>query len=363
MRHTLSLLMLSATLTTTTPVFSQSGLMQQLRFPPGFKLEQVARVENARQMSLAADGSLFVGSRQAGKVYRLRDPDNDGHYEQQQVLLKGLAMPSGIAFHQGALYIADLNRILKLDNALAAQPGPQLLLSDQLPDKKHHGWKYLKVGADRQLYFNIGAPCNVCLREDPRFATLARIPLNGGTVEVIARGVRNSVGFAWHPGDGALWFTDNGRDWLGDDRPDDELNRLTQTGQHFGFPYIHGDNLPDPQFSQLPVPEHSPPRALLGPHVAALGMTFSQQPPWAEPGETSAFIALHGSWNRSEKVGYQVLKVRLKDNEVISIRPFIYGWLQGQRHSGRPVDVLFDGNSLLISDDHGDAIYRLTPLQ
>ncbi|MCV6605532.1 MAG: PQQ-dependent sugar dehydrogenase, partial [Porticoccaceae bacterium] len=322
--------------------FSQANIPQQLRFPPGFKLEQVARVENARQMSLAPDGSLFVGSRQAGKVYRLRDDNGDGHYEQQQLIMQKLQMPSGIAFHQGALYIADLNRILKLDNALADTPGPQTLLSDHLPDKQHHGWKYLKVGADNRLYFNIGAPCNVCLREDPRFATLARMPLKGGSIEVIARGVRNSVGFAWHPQDGALWFTDNGRDWMGDDRPDDELNRLDRVGQHFGFPYIHGDNLPDPQFSQLPVPEHSAPRALLGPHVAALGMTFSQQPPWAEKGETSAFIALHGSWNRSEKVGYQVLKVRLKGNEVISIRPFIYGWLQGQRHSGRPVDVLFD---------------------
>jgi len=342
------------------PALSQALPMDRLRFPPGYKIEQVAQVDNARQMARAPDGTLFVGSRRAGKVYRLQ-PDERGHYN-VETLAQGLAMPSGLTFHDGQLYVAALERILRLDQPLQATPGRWHTLSDQLPDKQHHGWKYLKVGPDNQLYLNIGAPCNSCLSEDHRFATLARLPLTGGKLEVIAEGVRNSVGFDWHPQDNALWFTDNGRDWLGDDLPDDELNRLARPGQHFGFPYVHGRRLPDPQFGQLAPPPSEPPMALLGAHVAPLGMTFTQQKPWAKPGETALFIAQHGSWNRSTKVGYRVVRVRLKGNEVLSVEPFIHGWLHGSSYWGRPVDVMFDGNSLLISDDYGDALYRLSPL-
>jgi len=340
--------------------------MDRLRFPPGFKLEQVAQVDNARQLALAPDGTLFVGSYRAGKVYRLA-ATADG-YAQPQVIIDDLPLPSGITFHQGALYIAALNRILRLDNPLSAQPATPVILTDQLPQKKQHGWKYLKVGPDQQLYFNIGAPCNSCLSDNPLFATLARMPLSGGPVEVIAQGVRNSVGFGWHPADQALWFTDNGRDWLGDNSPDDELNRLAQPGQHFGFPYRHARTVIDPQYKQFPAPDSQPPVALLGAHVAPLGMAFSQQPPWAEPGETALFIAQHGSWNRTEKVGYEVIRVRLKGNKVIAQESFIKGWLRHGSYWGRPVDVMFTkdkegaDSSLLISDDYGDAIYQMTPL-
>ncbi len=340
--------------------------MDRLRFPPGFKVEQVAHIDNARQLAQAPDGTLFVGSYRAGKVYRLGTTAQG--YAPPETLLEGLPLPSGVAFHQGSLYIAALNRILRLDNPQAMQPSALVTLTDQLPKKKQHGWKYLKVGPDQQLYFNIGAPCNSCLSENPLFASLARMPLAGGPVEVIASGVRNSVGFGWHPADQALWFTDNGRDWLGDDSPDDELNRLAQPGQHFGFPYQHGNGLADPQYGQYPVPASQPPVALLGAHVAALGMAFSQQPPWAEPGETALFIAQHGSWNRTEKVGYRVVRVRLNGNKVVAVKPFISGWLRHGSYWGRPVDLMFTQDkegadrSLLISDDYGDAIYQMTPL-
>lgn len=344
------------------PVLSQALPIQQLRFPPGFKIERIATVENARQISQAPDGTLFAGSRNAGKIYRLRK-DAQGQY-QVETLISGLAMPSGVAFHDDTLYVAALNRILRLEQPLQDKPGSWQKVTDYLPDREHHGWKYLKVGPDGQLYFNIGAPCNACLSENPRYATLTRLTLDGSQLEVIAEGVRNSVGFDWHPDDLALWFTDNGRDWLGDDQPDDELNRLSSPGQHFGFPYLHGNNLPDPHFGTLAPPPSETPAALLGAHVAPLGMAFTQQQPWAAPGETSLFIAQHGSWNRSKKVGYRVVKVRLEGNRVLSVEPFIYGWLQGQSYWGRPVDVLFDSdNNLLISDDYGDAIYRLSPLQ
>lgn len=338
------------------PTLSQALPLERLRFPPGYKIEKIAEVQNARQMAVADDGTLFVGSRRAGQVYRIREG-------KAETLLSGLEMPSGLTLLDGQLYIAALDRILRLDTPLTEPPGPLTTITDQLPDRQHHGWKYLKAGPDGQLYFNIGAPCNVCIEDDQRFATLARIPLSGGPLEVIAEGVRNSVGFDWHPDDLALWFTDNGRDWLGDDLPDDELNRLGQVGQHFGFPYLHGDNHLDPQYGVFTAPYNQPPAALLGAHVAPLGMTFTQQQPWAEPGETALFIAQHGSWNRSQKVGYRVVKVRLKGNQVLDIKPFIYGWLQGNSFWGRPVDVLFDqNNNLLISDDYGNAIYRMSPL-
>ncbi|MBY4676506.1 PQQ-dependent sugar dehydrogenase [Marinobacterium arenosum] len=337
--------------------------LERLQLPDGYRISLAARLDNARQLALAPDGTLFVGSRRAGNVYRLRDRDGDGQYEQVERLLSRLELPSGIAFHDGKLYIAALSRILRLDDPLAEQPARPVVLTDRLPDATHHGWKYLKVGPDNQLYFNIGAPCNVCLSKDPRFATLVRMPLSGGKVELVALGVRNSVGFDWHPQDGALWFTDNGRDWLGDDQPADELNRLDRLGQHFGFPYLHGDGLADPDYgSRNPYRNSQPPVLALGAHVAPLGMVFSQAAPWAAPDETSLLIAQHGSWNRSEKVGYRVIKVRLKGNQVLEKSVLVDGWLRADSYWGRPVDLLFDRDgSLLISDDYADAIYRLSP--
>ncbi|WP_027858535.1 PQQ-dependent sugar dehydrogenase [Marinobacterium jannaschii] len=326
-------------------------------------LSQAAQVNNARQMALAPDGTLFVGTRRAGKVWALQDTDRDGQYEQRYLLASGLGMPSGIAFHQGTLYIADIGQILRLPDILsqlASPPEPETL-PVRLPDDSHHGWKYLRVGPDGWLYFNIGAPCNICLSQNPLYASIVRLPLSGGEAEIIAHGVRNSVGFDWDR-HGSLWFSDNGRDHWGDDRPDDELNRLGQPGQHFGYPFLHADNLKDPIFGKRSgrLSRYQPPKALLGAHVAPLGIHFYRNGSLAGLDRNSLLVAEHGSWNRSRKVGYRVVQLQVNGTEVVSQTVLIDGWLQGQRHWGRPVDIIEDlDGTLLISDDHAGVIYRL----
>ena len=328
------------------------------------QVEQVATVANARQMALAPDGTLFVGTFRAGRVWALRDLDKDGEYEQRYLLAKGLNMPTGIAFHQGDLYIAAVSQILRLPgilNRLSQPPAPQPL-PVSLPEHNHHGWKYLRVGPDGQLYFNVGAPCNICLSQNPQYAALLRLPLAGGEPEVIAHGVRNSVGFDWDS-DGALWFSDNGRDMMGDDRPDDELNRLDTPGQHFGYPFLHANNLKDPIFGNRAAElyRYTLPKALLGAHVAPLGIHFYRGSSVPGLNKQSLLVAEHGSWNRSSKVGYRIIKLQIEGTEVVSQQLLLDGWLQGQRYWGRPVDIIEDQNGhLLISDDHAGAIYRLS---
>lgn len=336
--------------------------LDRLKLTEGYQLSVVAEVNNARQMALGEPGSLFVGSRRAGKVYRLHDTDGDGVYEQRDILLRGLNMPSGIAYRNGDLYIAAVNQILRLNNAdrVTPQAANTELITDQLPDISHHGWKYLKFGPDGDLYFNLGAPCNICLSDDPRFASIMKLNVSTNAQAVVAHGVRNSVGFAWHPDTQELWFSDNGRDNLGDDRPDDELNRLTAFGQHFGYPFIHAGDIPDPNlYQQQSFSAFQPPVLKLGAHVAPLGLTFYQGDQFPDSDQNTLFIAQHGSWNRSEKVGYRVIKV---DTSVTppTQQVFIEGWLKGERAWGRPVDVLTDRDgSLLISDDAAGVIYRV----
>ncbi|MDO6562338.1 PQQ-dependent sugar dehydrogenase [Amphritea sp. 1_MG-2023] len=336
--------------------------IDRLKLPQGYQLTVAAAASNARQMALGEPGTLFVGSRRAGQVYRLRDTDGDGVYEQRDVLLRGLNMPSGIAYRDGDLYIAAVKQILRLNNADRVTPpaANTELITDRLPNISHHGWKYLKLGPEGELYFNLGAPCNSCLSDDPRFATLMKINLNTKTQTIVAHGVRNSVGFAWHPKTDELWFSDNGRDHLGDDQPDDELNRLSQPGQHFGYPFIHAGDIPDPKlYQQQAFSAFESPVLKLGAHVAPLGMTFYHGDQFPETDQSSLFIAQHGSWNRSRKVGYRVIKV---DTSVTppSQEVFIDGWLNGERAWGRPVDILTDRDgSLLISDDRAGLIYRV----
>lgn len=338
--------------------------LKQLQLPGGYSISVAARVDNARQMARGSAGWLYVGSRRAGKVYRLRDADGDGIYEQQETLMRRLNMPTGVAWHNGDLYIAAVNRILRVAGVDQLQsrslPVRGQLITDDLPDATHHGWKYLKFGPDGQLYFNLGAPCNTCLSDDPRFASLMRLNLKTLQQQVIAAGVRNSVGFAWHPEDGSLWFTDNGRDHLGDDLPPDELNRLTGSGAHFGYPFVHGGDLPDPDFYQgQPLNQYVKPQLKLGAHVAPLGLSFYEGKQFPGIDHNHLFIAEHGSWNRSSKVGYRVIRVDTGSNP-LTAEPFITGWLQGERDWGRPVDVITDRDgSLLISDDKAGAIYRV----
>lgn len=337
--------------------------LEQLKLAEGYQISVAAKAKNARQMALGDAGTLFVGSRREGKVYRLRDTDGDGIYEQRETLLSQLKMPSGIAYRNGTLYIAAVNRILRVTDAatIKSLPASAELITDNLPDISHHGWKYLKFGPDGDLYFNLGAPCNICLSKNPRFASILKLNLQTAEQTVVAQGVRNAVGFAWHPRSNELWFTDNGRDHLGDDQPDDELNRLTEPGQHFGYPYIHAGDIPDPKLYQdQSFTDFRPPELKLGAHVAPLGLSFYTGDQFPDADQNTLFIAEHGSWNRSSKVGYRVLQVDTSTSPVTS-KVFIDGWLQGESAWGRPVDIITDRDgSLLISDDKAGAIYRVS---
>ena len=335
-----------------------------LRLPPGFSIDlYAADVPNARAMALGDRGALFVGSRNAGKVYALVDEDGDGRADETFVIDEGLASPSGLAFRDGALYVSAISRILRYDaveSRLDDPPAPAVV-TDTLPSDRWHGLKYLAFGPDGKLYVPVGAPCNVCELRDP-YAAILRMDPDGGRREVVARGVRNSVGFDFHPETGELWFTDNGRDNLGDDSPPCELNRAPTEGLNFGFPYCHGGTISDPDYGRRrDCDEFTPPAQALGPHVAPLGMKFYDGALFPEDYRGDVFIAEHGSWNRSRKIGYRVSRVRLDAaGNAIDYLPFVSGWLQGERNWGRPADILVmpDG-ALLVSDDQLGAIYRI----
>jgi len=235
-------------------------------------------------------------------------------------------------------------------------------VSDRFPSDTQHGWKFIAFGPDGKLYVPVGAPCNICEPDADRYATIMRMNRDGSGLEVYARGVRNSVGFDWDPATGELWFTDNGRDWLGDDAPPDELNRAPKPGMHFGYPYCHGGMIPDPEYGhRRPCHDFTAPEQNLGPHVASLGMRFYTGKMFPPSYRNQIFIAEHGSWNRSSKIGYRVTLVRLENGKAIAYEPFATGWLQGEKAWGRPADVLVmaDG-SLLVSDDYAGAIYRIS---
>ncbi|MEM7103429.1 MAG: sorbosone dehydrogenase family protein [Bacteroidota bacterium] len=339
--------------------------LEKIKLPPGFKIEVYAdKIENARSMSLSPSGVLYVGNRSKNNVYALRDTNKDNKVDEVFTLAKGLRSPNGVAFHNGDLYIAEISRILKLENIeanLDDPPKPKVIY-DKYPTEGHHGWKYIAFGPDGKLYVPVGAPCNICESKDEVFASITRINPDGSGREIYAHGVRNTVGFAWHPETGEMWFTDNGRDWMGDDMPACELNRVSEPGQHFGYPYCHQGDTPDPKFGHLgDCADFVAPAQNLGPHVAPLGMEFYQGKQFPAEYKHQILIAEHGSWNRSERIGYRVMMVRLDGNKAISYEPFAEGWLDNGKPWGRPVDLehLPDG-SILVSDDFADAIYRIS---
>lgn len=335
----------------------------RLEVPEGFEISVYAeRVENARQMALGSNGTLFVGSRSAGKVFALRDEDGDHFAERVTLVDGGMEMPSGIAFRDGDLYVGDINRILRYDDIeshLDYPPKP-IVLTDRFP-RGHHNWKYLRFGPDGLLYVPVGVPCNVC--EEAGFGQIRRMNTETGEMDVFAEGIRNSVGMVFHPETGELWFNDNGRDRMGDDIPSDELNHAPRAGLHFGFPYCHEGDIPDPQFGQgRDCKDFEPPAVKLGAHVAPLGLAFYTGDMFPEQYRNQLFIAEHGSWNRSSKVGYLVKLVEFDaSGRFVRQSTFASGWLQGQQNWGRPADVLVmpDG-ALLVSDDQGGRIYRIS---
>jgi glucose/arabinose dehydrogenase len=339
--------------------------LSTLTLPPGFSISVYAdNVPNARSMTLSPAGTLFVGTRTAGNVYAVVDANKDQKADKVFTIATGLEMPNGVAVRNGSLFVAEVSRILRFDNiesALGKPPAP-VVVTDAFPRDRHHGWKFMAFGPDGWLYVPVGAPCNVCERPDERYASITRIKPDGSGLEVFASGVRNTVGFDWHPATKELWFTDNGRDMMGDDLPPDELNVAPAKGRHFGFPYCHGGTIADPEFgSKRPCPEFTPPARMLGPHVAALGMRFYTGTMFPPAFRNRILIAEHGSWNRSTPIGYRVMMVTLAGNRVTGYEPFVEGWLQGRKPWGRPVDVLVmpDG-ALLVSDDLAGAIYRIS---
>lgn len=345
---------------------------QQLQVPPGFRITLLTdAVPNARAMALGgrtADGDtiVYVGSVSAGKVHAVVLAGDA--VKRVVTVASGLDTPAGIAWQGGNLYVATLSRIVRFDaiDTHLADPPAAVLVTDRLPSETHHGAKYIGFGPDGRLYVSVGSPCNVCV-PDADHGHIRSMKPDGSDVRIVARGVRNSVGFDWSPLDKALWFTDNGRDMLGDDLPGDELNRVDQAGQEFGFPYCHQGDLPDPQFgAQRRCSEFVAPQAKLGAHVAALGMRFYTGSQFPAAYRGNVFVAEHGSWNRSRKSGYQVARVVLDaQGKVLRQEPFVQGWLRSDAEgretvAGRPADVLVlpDG-SLLVSDDFGGAIYRV----
>ena len=331
-----------------------------IRLPEGFEIEEyVTGVKNARGLAIGENGTLFIGTRAAGKVYAVRDP---GGPDQEIIeLAKDLIMPNGVAVRGSSLFVAEVHRILEYQDVEArlGQSNRPKVFHDGLPTARHHGWRAMGFAPDGWLYVAVGAPCNVCAS----YATIERIPPQGGEREVWARGVRNSVGLAWHPETGELWFTENGRDLMGDDIPPCELNHAPRAGMHFGFPFCHGTDIadPDPQWAGLgECAAATPPAQELGPHVAPVGLSFYTGDAFPAEYKGRLFIAEHGSWNRSNKIGYRVMMLEFEGDEVVSYEPFAEGWLSGEETLGRPAYVLVDRDgNLLISDDHRGVIYRV----
>ncbi len=334
--------------------------VDDVELPAGFSIDVYADVPQARSLALGDRGTLFVSTRKARSVYAVVE-EADGSTRTIEIL-RGMDTPNGIAFHDGDLYVAEVDKVYRFRDAekhLESMPDGELLDID-LPSDTSHGWRYIGFGPDGMLYIGIGAPCNVC--DKPGYAEIIRVNPDGSGRETFARGVRNTVGFTWHPETDELWFTDNGRDWMGDDIPPCELNRAPRAGLHFGFPYCHGGDITDPEFgSGRNCDDFTPPVQKLGPHVAPLGVRFYTGQTFPEEYRNQVFIAEHGSWNRSEKIGYRVTLVRLEGNRAVSYEPFAKGWLQGDEVSGRPVDLIVrDDGSMLVSDDFAGKIYRIT---
>ncbi|MBE0569860.1 MAG: sorbosone dehydrogenase family protein [Deltaproteobacteria bacterium] len=334
-----------------------------IRLPPGFRIATYAAVPNARSMALGERGTLFVGTRK-GEVYAVLPGETAEGTHQVVTIARELQRPNGVAFRGGALYVAEISRVLRYDgieSRLFSPPDP-VVVNESFPKDGHHGWKFIRFGPDGMLYVPVGAPCNICERADPRYAAILRMRPDGTGLEVFASGVRNTVGFDWNPETGELWFTDNGRDWLGDDLPPDELNRAPKKGLHFGFPYVHGKNLPDPEFGGGRKPaDFTPPEWELPAHSASLGMRFYTGTMFPPGYRGRIFIAEHGSWNRSKPIGYRVSLVRLDGNRAVSYEAFAEGWLRKGQAWGRPVDVqVMPDGSLLVSDDKAGRIYRIS---
>jgi glucose/arabinose dehydrogenase len=336
--------------------------LAKLKLPPGFNLEvYAAGMANARSLAEGDKGTVFVGSRLVDKVYGIVNKDGK---RSVKVIASGLYRPNGVAFKNGTLYIAELSKVSKIDKIEDNLDSPPKLtmIYDNLPKDEAHGWKFIAIGPDNKLYVEVGQPGNNVLHDDAH-GQIRRMNLDGTGAEVYALGVRHSVGFDWNPANKQMYFTDNGRDWLSESVPEDELNRVTKAGEDFGAPYCWQGNIIDQEHGWgKNCKDYTAPVGLMGPHVAALGMRFYTGNMFPKSYKNAIFIARHGSWNKSQKQGGDVVVVKLnKDGTMKSMEPFMTGFLEDNKYVGRPVDVMVakDG-SLLVSDDWNGAVYRIT---
>lgn len=336
--------------------------LESIKLPPGFKIEVYAdNVPNARAMTLGSAGTVFVGSRTAGNVYAILDDPKNPNRKRVVTIAEDLSQPAGVAFKEGHLYVSSIDKIVRFDNIekhLDLPPKP-VTINNSFPDDQHHGWKFIAFGPDGLLYVPVGAPCNNCLSNDPRFASIMRMKPDGTNLEIFAHGVRNTVGFDWDPKTKELWFTDNGRDRMGEDIPPDELNHAPKIGMHFGYPFCHSRAISDDEYGkQRKCEEFTPSVVDLGPHVAALGMRFYQGNMFPREYQGKILIAEHGSWNRKQPLGY---RISIVDPTLKTYKIFAEGWLQGDDAWGRPADVqMMPDGSILVSDDKANVIYRIT---
>lgn len=345
---------------------SASLPLEKIKLPARFSIAVFAEVDNARSLAISPSGTVFVGNRNGNSIYAVRDTDGDHKADKRWVIASGLNSPNGVAFRDGDLYVAEISRIIRFDDIEEKlnDPGSPVVVKDDYPTETHHGWKYIAFGPDDKLYVPVGAPCNICDPEEDIFASITRINPDGTGLEIFAEGVRNTVGFTWHPETKELWFTDNGRDMMGDNTPNCELNHAPRQGMHFGYPYCHEGSIRDPEFgNKAPCSEFVAPVAKLGPHVAPLGLKFYTGGMFPADYKNQVFIARHGSWNRTRKIGYDLCVVKLDGNSAQEVETFASGWLdeEAQKAWGRPVDVLIlqDG-SMLVSDDTANVIYRIS---
>jgi glucose/arabinose dehydrogenase len=339
--------------------------LDKIKLPPGFRIDLYAsNVPNAREMVLSPNGTLFVGTRNEGNVYAVLDNDKDGKADEVITIARGLHMPNGVAIWKGSLYVAEVSRILRYDNieARLRDPPVPVVINGSYPDNDWHGWKYIAFGPDGKLYVPVGAPCNICDPSSP-FASITRLNPDGTGFEIYARGIRNTVGFDWDPLTGVLWFAEMGRDYLGNDAPPDEIDKAPLPGMHFGYPYVHGRAILDPEFGRGHSPaDYTPPEAELDAHSSPLGMKFYTGSLFPARYLNNIFVPEHGSWNRDTPIGYRIELVTLDSRRnVIGREIFAEGWLQDGKAWGRPVDLLVmpDG-SMLLSDDMAGVIYRIT---
>ena len=348
------------------------ALLERINLPEGFEISYYAtNVIDARSLARTEDGkTVFVSNRRRKNVYALTDTNGDMVADKVDTILTGWNSPNGIAYRNGDLYVAEINRIHRFPSIMENLSDPKSeVIYDQYPTDGHHGWKFIAFGPDGKLYVPVGAPCNVCDKEEenPVYATITRMNPDGSNMEIYAKGVRNSVGFAWNPKTNNMWFTDNGRDLMGDDIPACELNFAPEAGMHFGFPYWHQGDIADPEFgAKYPRNKFTEPAYKFEPHSAPLGLRFYEGNMFPAKYKNNILVAQHGSWNRSPDaghIGYQLRFVQIENDKVVKSEIFADGWLDTENNKGwgKPVDIMeMPDGSILVSDDVNHCIYRIS---